>query len=183
MLTQFQGWPIRYSAHQTELSFCNHAEQRAWLKTDFNAVSVPEPTAASEAPSTALLYVVREAGIVVDLVCQPLESEHPTKHALDLLLELMRDDPLAGQPATEKALRKYYIAVSRSQRVKPFPWLGVVRSFNVIPQADLRSHLQKTYRRVYEGGRFRKRRVYRIPLLEEYEEAAGPLGRRMSRGL
>jgi len=35
---------------------------------------------------------------------------------------------------------------------------------------------RKTYKRVYEGGRLRKRRVYRIRLLKEYEEAAGTLG-------
>src|SRR5262245_4382732 len=32
----------------------------------------------------------------------------------------------------EKAIKKYYVAVSRSRRVKPFPWLSVVRHFNAL---------------------------------------------------
>jgi len=136
---------------------------------------MPEPMVDSEPPATATLYVVREAGIAVDLVCQPLESEHP-KHALDLLHELMRDDALAGQPATEKALRKYYIAVSRSQRFKPFPWISALRSINVLLKPIYGPAHRKIYKRVYEGGRLRKRRVYRIPLLKEYEEAVGTPG-------
>jgi hypothetical protein len=35
---------------------------------------------------------------------------------------------------------------------------------------------RKTDNRVYEGGRMRKRPVYRIPLLKEYEEAVGTPG-------
>ena len=42
------------------------------------------------------------------------------------------DDALAGQPGTEKAIKKYYGAVSRSRHVKPFPWLSVVRHFNAL---------------------------------------------------
>ena len=34
---------------------------------------------------------------------------------------------------------------------------------------------KKTYKRVYEGSRFRKRRVYRIPLLAEFNQAAEAL--------
>jgi len=34
----------------------------------------------------------------------------------------------------------------------------------------------KIYKRVYEGGRLRKRRVYRIALRKEYEEAVGTPG-------
>jgi hypothetical protein len=78
----------------------------------------------------------------------------------------MRDDALAGQPATEKTLRKYYVAVSRSQGVKPFPWLSVVRHFDTLLKLICGPAHRKTYKRVYEGGRLRKRRVYRIPLLK-----------------
>jgi hypothetical protein len=60
----------------------------------------------------------------------------------------MRDDALAVQPATERALRKYYIAVSRSQRVKLVPWLSVLRSFNVLLKLIYGPAYKKTYKRV-----------------------------------
>jgi hypothetical protein len=34
---------------------------------------------------------------------------------------------------------------------------------------------KETYKRIYEGGRLRKRRVYRIPLLSEFDAAARTL--------
>jgi len=61
----------------------------------------------------------------------------------------MRDDALAGQPATEKA-RKYYIAVTRSQRFKPFPWISVVRPFNTLLKLIYGPACRKTYKRVYD---------------------------------
>src|SRR5262249_51746684 len=76
---------------------------------------------------TAPLYVIREAGVIVDLACEPPHAMDPAKHALILLHALMRDD-CAGEPATEKTLRKYYITICRAQGIKPFPWLSVVRS-------------------------------------------------------
>jgi len=136
------------------------------------AGSTPEPTP----PSTVPIYVIREAGIAVDLACRPRETEHPIKHAMDLLHALMRDEAFAGQPATEKALKKLYTAISRSQGIKPFSWHSVVRHFNAILKLIYGPAYRKTYKRVYDGGRLRKRRVYRIPLLKEYEEAAGTPG-------
>jgi len=72
---------------------------------------------------------------------------------------------LAGQPGTEKAIN-----------IKPFPWLSVVRHFNVLLKLIYGPAYEKTYKRVYQGGRLRKRRVYRIPLLNEYEEATRTQG-------
>jgi hypothetical protein len=113
------------------------------------------------------IYVIRTDGIAVDLVCQPLESEHPLKHAAELVRALMRDEAFAGQPATEKPLRKFYTAICRSQGIKPFPWPNVRRHVNGILKAIYGPAYKKTYKRVYEGGRLQNRRVYRIPLLEE----------------
>ena len=79
----------------------------------------------------------------------------------------------------QKVLRKYYVAVGRSQGIKTFPWLSVVRCFNVILKLIYGPAYKMTHKRVYEGGRLRKR-IDRIPLLKEYEEAARTPGRRMS---
>jgi len=70
-------------------------------------------------------------------------------------------------PATEKPLRKFYIAFLRSRGVKPFPWTSVLRHVNGMLKAIYGPAYKKTYKRVHEGGRLRNRRVYRIPLLEE----------------
>src|SRR5262245_14610442 len=40
---------------------------------------------------TAPLYVIREAGVIVDLACEPPHAMDPAKHALILLHALMRD--------------------------------------------------------------------------------------------
>jgi hypothetical protein len=98
----------------------------------------------------------------------------PAKHALIMLHKLMRDN-CAGEPATEKALRTYYIAICRPQRLKPFPWPSVIRCFNRLLRFVYGPAYKKTYKRVYEGGRLRKRRVYRIPLLNEFDAAARTL--------
>jgi len=101
---------------------------------------------------------------------------HPAKHALNLLHELMRDN-CTGQLATEKAIRKYYIAICNMQRIKPFSWLSVARHLNRLLRFVYGPAYKKTYARVYEGGHHRKRRVYRIPLLTEFEQAAQALER------
>jgi hypothetical protein len=69
----------------------------------------------------------------------------------------------------EVALRKYYIAVSRPQRVKPFPSLSVLRPSTCCVRLIYAPAYKKTVKHLYEGGRLRKRRVYRIPMLNEYE--------------
>ena len=51
--------------------------------------------------------------------------------------------------------------------------LSVVRHFNTMLKLIYGPAYRKTYKRVYEGGRLRNRRVYRIPLLEEAAQAAG----------
>src|SRR5215475_6967565 len=54
--------------------------------------------------------------------------------------------------------------------------LSALRSFNVLLKLIHGPAYRKIYKRVYEGGRLWKRRVYRIPLLKEYEEAVGTPG-------
>jgi hypothetical protein len=122
----------------------------------------------------APLYFIREDGVIVDLACEPLQATDPAKHALILSHKLMRDN-CAEEPATEKMLRTYYIAICRPQRLKPFPWLSVIRCFNRLLRFVYGPAYKKTYKRVYEGGRLRKRRVYRIPLLGELDAAARTL--------
>jgi hypothetical protein len=137
------------------------------------ALPTAEPTSGSEPPEWAPLYFIREAGVIVDLACDP-DHMDPAKHALILLHKLMRDD-CAGEPATEKALRTYYIAICRKHRIKPFPWLSVIRHFNRLLRFVYGPAYKKTYKRVYGGGRLRQRRVYRIPLLSEFDAAARAL--------
>jgi hypothetical protein len=86
-----------------------------------------------------------------------------------MLLQKLMLDNCAGEPATEKMLRTYYIAICRKQRIRPFPWLSVLRHFNVLLKLIYGPAHKKTYKRVYEGGRLRQRRIYRIPLLAEFE--------------
>jgi hypothetical protein len=64
----------------------------------------PQPTPDSE---QALLYAIRDAGVVVDLAHKPAWAPHPETHALDLLYMPMGDEDFAGQPATEKVIKKY----------------------------------------------------------------------------
>ena len=67
-------------------------------------VLAPEPTPE---PDPAAVYIVRDAGIVVDLVRGAVPAiAHPEAHALNLLRCLMDDSDFAGQLATEKAIRK-----------------------------------------------------------------------------
>jgi hypothetical protein len=132
-------------------------------------------TSGSEPPGAVPLYFIREAGVIVDLACESLHAtNNPAKHAMNLLHVLMQDE-CAGELATEKALRRSYIAICREQGMKPFPWLSVVRCFNRLLQLVYGSAYRKTYKRFYERGRLRQRRVYRIPLLSEFEEAARTL--------
>lgn len=100
-----------------------------------------------------------------------MNASHPAQHALDLLHLLMGD--VAEEPATESVLRDYYAALCRVRRAKRLPWLSVLRNFNVIVKLIYGPAYRKTYGRVYEGGHLRKRRVYRIPLLSEFEAALG----------
>ena len=72
-----------------------------------------------------------------------METEHPLKHAAELVRALMRNEAFAGQPATEKPLRKFYIAFCRSRGVKPFPWTTVLRHVNGMLKAHLRPSLQE----------------------------------------
>ena len=119
----------------------------------------------------APVYVIRDAGIVVDLARGPVSAAHPQTHAINLLQNLSRDEDFSGQPATEKALKKYYAVLCRSDSAKPFPWLSVVRHLNLILKMTHGAAYKKTYKNVYEGGRLRKRRVYAIPTLGEFEAA------------
>jgi hypothetical protein len=96
-----------------------------------------------------------------------LNASHPAQHALDLLQLMMGDEAVAGGPATESLLRDYYGALCRARRVKQLPWLSVLRHVNGMLKKIYGPAYKKTYKRVYEGGRLRNRRVYRIPLLEE----------------
>jgi hypothetical protein len=88
------------------------------------------------------------------------------------LHDLMRDEDFAGELATEKAIRSYYTSACRMVGIKPFPWLSVVRHLNQLLRIVYGPAYKKTYARAYEGGRQRKRRIYRIPQLAEFEQAA-----------
>jgi len=55
--------------------------------------------------------------------------------------------------------------------MRPFPWHSVLRHINRILKAIYGAAYRKSYKSVYDGGRLRKRRIYRIPLLEEFQEA------------
>lgn len=46
-----------------------------------------------------------------------------------------------------------------------------MRRLNVLLKRIYGSAYQKTYKNVYDGGRLRKRRVYRVPTPEEVERA------------
>jgi hypothetical protein len=87
---------------------------------------------------------------------------------VDLLHHLMRDEDFAGQLAAEKAIKKYYVALCRTKGTKTFPWLSVARPLNRVLRLVYGPTYQKTYKRIYEGSRLRKRRVYRVPLLAEF---------------
>jgi hypothetical protein len=117
------------------------------------------------------MYVIRDARTVVGLSHHPALAPGPWTHASDLLYELINDDALAGEAVTEKVLRKYYLAACRGDRVRPLPWLAVLRQLNGLLRQIYGSAYQKSYRNVYEGGRLCKRRVYRIPRVEEIEQA------------
>lgn len=104
--------------------------------------STPGPTAESEPPEWVPLHFIHVSGIVVDLAPHPFVAPHPARHAWDLLHELVRDVS-AGHPVTEKAIRKYYIAICRAQGIKPFPWLSVLRHFNRLLMARLWACLQE----------------------------------------
>jgi hypothetical protein len=130
------------------------------------------PTAGSTAEPAAPIYVIRDAaGIAVGLARKPLNASHPVQHAFDLLQFMMRDEAVAGGPATEGLLREYYGALCRARQ--QLPWLSVLRHVNGMLKKIYGPAYKKTYKRMYEGGRLRNRRVYRIPLLEEAAQAAG----------
>jgi len=101
-------------------------------------VLAPEPTPE---PDPAAVYIVRDAGIVVDLVRGAVPAiAHPEAHALNLLRCLMDDSDFAGQPATEKAIRKYYLSACRLEGMRPFPWHSVLRA--PASQSDTKSDLR-----------------------------------------
>jgi len=71
----------------------DRSQNRQRLRTasptaDSTAQSTPEPTAP--------IYVIREAGIAVDLAAQDVETEHPLKLAAELVRALMRNEAFAG---------------------------------------------------------------------------------------
>jgi hypothetical protein len=138
-------------------------------------VVVPEPMPG---PVPSPVYVVRDAaGVVVDLAPQPVVAMHPETHALDLLHFLIRDSDFSAQIVTEKALKKYYLTVCRMDRVKPFPWLSVLRQLNRVLRGFYGPAFKKmkTYKNGYDRhGRLRKQRVYRIPTLEEAKQRSDP---------
>jgi hypothetical protein len=89
--------------------------------------------------------------------------EHPAWHAARLLDRLMRDAEFAGKWALEKALKKYYALICHDDAIRPLPWTIVLRHFNAHLRAIHGPAYKKTYKRLYEGGRLRMRRVYCIP--------------------
>jgi hypothetical protein len=146
------------------------AEPTAGSTAPSTALPTAQPTTPPTAGSTAALYFIREAGVVVDIAGQPPEPEHPIGHALVLLRKLVCDS-CAGEHATEKTLRTYYLVICRKYGMKPLPWLSVLRHFNALLKLIYGPVYRKTYKRLYERGRPRQRRVYRIPLLAEFEAA------------
>lgn len=72
----------------------------------------------------------------------------------------------------EKVLRKFYTTIfCREEGVRPLPWLSVLRHFNKLLKMLYGSAIFKKYEPVYKGGRRRKLRAYRIPLLQEMAQA------------
>jgi hypothetical protein len=121
-------------------------------------------------PEPAEIHVLYDADTVVDVSRTPVRTMHPEMHAIKLLGQLI-EDGFAGQPATEKAIRKFYLTACRDNHLRPFPGLVVLRRFNVLLKRTYGQDYRKTYRNVYEGGRLRKRRVYRVPTAAEVERA------------
>ena len=115
------------------------------------------------------VYIVRDHGIVVGLSLQGGSAAHPGTDALDFLHRLAAS-ALGGQLVTEAILREYYVATCRAERLKPFPWLAVLREFNRLLKQIYGPAYRKTYGNVYEGGKLRKRRIYLIPRAEQAQE-------------
>jgi hypothetical protein len=132
-------------------------------------VTEPKPQPHSERE----LYLLRDAGVVVDLANNSGWAPNPEIHARDLLNMLMRDEDFEGQPATVKALKKYYLESCRSEGIKPFSWLTVVRPLNEMLKAIYGEKTYRTYRGLHVGNSRAKKklRVYRIPTLSELEAA------------
>ena len=129
--------------------------------------STPAPTSAPES-SEAPVYVVHDpggSGIIVDLSLQSVGMlpEHPAWHAAELLDRLMHDAEFAGKLASEKALKKFYAVICHDDGIRPLPWTIVLRHFNAGLREIHGPAYKKAYKRLYEGGRLRMRRVYCIP--------------------
>src|SRR5215467_7811386 len=57
----------------------------------------------------------------------------------------MGDEAFTGQPGPQEVLHRRY----RSQGIKPFPWLSVLRHFNVLLKLIYGPAHRKTYNREY----------------------------------
>jgi hypothetical protein len=134
-----------------------------------------QPTTETDDVTHDETYIIRDGGVIVGLGRETDGVPNPTSHALALLQLLMQDEGYAGQPATEKHIRDCYTGVCRIQGAKPLPWLSVVRPFNALLKLIYGPAYRKTYKRFYERGRPRQRRIYRIPLLSEFETATRAL--------
>ena len=138
-------------------------------------VAVAQPTSE---PEPAARYVVRDGGIIVGLAHEPVTAPHAETHALDLLHFLIQDERFEGQTATVGVLKRYYLDACRADGVRPFKWIGVLRHLNRF----LKALYGPAYKKSYGYARGRRRRVYRIPTLEEFQEARERLAEAVAGG-
>jgi len=68
-----------------------------------------------------------------------------------------------GSGTLEKALKKYYAVIWHDDGIRPLPWTIILRHFNAHLRAIHGPAYKKAYKRLYEGGRLRMRRVYCHP--------------------
>jgi hypothetical protein len=129
------------------------------------------PTLSSTLSSTLEIYAVRHGSTVVSLATQPVSLPSPWSHADELLSLLVRDTAFAGQKATEIALSQFYLLICHRRGHKPFDWSAVRRQLNVLLRRVYGEERYKGDETIPEGGRLQRRRVYRVPTLEEIERA------------
>jgi hypothetical protein len=98
-----------------------------------------------------VLFVLREAGVVVDLVHgKPSDwAAPPEVHADQLLERLIVDEDFAGRPAATQALRKFYLLTCRTEGVRPFPCtVGSPPTRTACRQRPKKSTLPTAFRRL-----------------------------------
>jgi hypothetical protein len=154
------------------------------------ALAVPEPTPqytpestptstlgstlilAPEQQAPQVLFVLREGGVIVDLVHgkQSGWAPLPEVHADERLDRLMVDKDRAGQPVAVLALRKFHLLVCRTEGARPFPCLTVVRPLNRRLQAI---YGPATYNLQEPACRQRSKKApyYRVPTAAEVRAA------------